>query len=227
MTSTAAYREFLNILNKASTGNVIISQFEQLFEDCQMMFYNENLPVSSDSTNMGRMSRFMVPFVVPVTNGVATFDPDRQMLGEPVLWILGYVNPPCGESVGTSTDIPVPILSLGEFKSQRGLVISGPSFNNPKATMVDSNKVALLPANISHLHGTYWRRPRRIVVGRDPLTTAPAEEPMEGGAGQVDPEWDEIDCHLIIHRCIALGGVKLQNQLLVQAGMAFSREAQH
>lgn len=225
MTSVAAYRLFLAILNKNARGNVIIGQFEAFFNDMQLQFFEENLPITGGSISVGTMARFMVPFISPVVNGIASFDPNGEMLGEPVLWIIGYVNPPCGEAVGTSTDIPVPILSLGEFKSQTGLVVSGPSFNNPKAARVGS-KIHLLPKTISHVHGTYWRKPRPIVVGRNPLTTFPAEEEMEGGIGQVDPEWNDLDCHAIIKKCLELAGVKLQDPNLFQAGQVLERGGQ-
>ncbi len=226
MTSTAAYKLFLYILNKNARGNVIIEQFESFLNDMQLAFFKENLPVGGDADSMGTMARFMVPFISPVVNGIASFDPSKEMEGKPVLWVMGYENPPCGEAAGKSYKIPVPVLQMNEFISIDQDSIDFPTFTRPYATLVAANKFEVAPREISHLHGYYWRRPKQIVVGRDPLTTFPAEEPLEGGAGQVDPEWSDIDCHIIIKKCLELAGVKLQDPNLFQAGQALERGGQ-
>ena len=223
MTSVQAYKRLLNLLNKAAIGNMPIPDAEDLLDMAQIQRFSDLAPPGADIMNMNSLSRFMTPFTVPVGNAIANYDSAGARLIAPVCWISGYQNPACGESTGTPGRIPLQMLSLGEFISAERAVIDKPSMTNPVGHLTGNGIMSVLPRDISHVMGIFWRRPRRIGIGRNPNTSPPAELPMEGGPGQVNPEWDDIDMDLIIGGALALAGVKLQSDRLIPIGRSIAK----
>lgn len=223
MTSVQAYKRYLNLLNKAAIGNMPIPDAEDLLDMAQLQRFADLAPPKADIMNMNSLSRFMTPFTAAVGSAIANYDPAMARLIGPVCWISGYENPECGAPNGTPRRIPLQMLSIGEFISADLAVIDKPSMTRPVGHLTGNGIISVLPRDISHVMGVFWRRPKRIVIGRNPSTSPPAELPMEGGPGQVNPEWDDLNMGIIIGHALELAGVKLQSDRLVSIGRSMAK----
>lgn len=222
MTSVELYKAVLALLNKAAKGNMPIEDFERLVNIAQRSHFRDNLPPSGTLRGMNKLSAFLASRVITLTNGLGEYNPGGNAAGDlfegPLCWVSRWENPECHQPpVGEAGFTHCPVLPLNEWIDITGDATNKPTAKKPKALLISDSEIQVLPRSTQYLMAWYWRNPRPIVVGRNP---ADPDKPLEGGTGQSDPEWAQPDIDDIIMRVLALCGVPLQSDRLVQAGTA-------
>lgn len=196
-------------------------EFERFFNAEQSQYMGFLLPAQDDIQSMGSISKFLVKYNVPLVNGIGQHNPPNDMASGPFCWVLGEENPACGAAYASNPKrFTVPVLPYDKFNDITSDAIDRPGFTNAIAT-VFGNEIEVCPKEIQYLQTIYYRWPNRIVVGRNP---SDPQEPLEGGTGQVDPEWGDDDCYRIVDRCLFRAGVQLQSDRLVQIGLRLRQE---
>lgn len=229
MTSTAAYLLTLDLLRKSAVGDWPIDVWERVVNAEQVDFFRENLPAKGDMRGQNRLSAFLSRRVVALTDGVGTYNPGGNTLGDllsgPICYVPKFPLQECDKPpVGDPMFVTVPVLDVEEFDSITTDTIDGPTIRKPKAMLLNDRDIYVLPRKIRYIHCWYWRKPRAMAVGIDPGSQLPKLRPLEGGPGQVDSEWNTDDLLLIIYNALAKAGVPLQADRLVQAGTMMGRD---
>lgn len=219
MTSVEAYMFTLGLIRQPVNGSLTVDLFEMLFNNGQVEHMSSLVGNGVDQSLMGvrALSAFFVDTVTLLTNGRGTMPPppppaqSQRMAFGPVLWSSGYAQAVCGSpSTQEAVDIPVEVITAQSWADRSRNMVDGLTTRNPYARIVNGMDIEARPRSLQFVRTWYVRFPRPIVVGTF-LDPQGVRRPLEGGPGQVDPEWDDMEVEDICWRVVGYLGLAVQS----------------
>lgn len=227
MTSVEAYTFTLGVIRQPVTGSLPIDLFETLYNKGQVEHMSFLVGDGVDQSLMGirALSAFFVDTVTLLANGRGTMPPppppaqDQRLAFGPVLWSSGYAQPECGApNTQEAVDIPVEVVTAQSWADRSRNIVDGLTPRNPYARVVNGMAIEARPRSLQFVRTWYIRQPRPIVVGSF-VDSAGVRRPLEGGPGQVDPEWDDMEAQEVCWRVVGYLGLAVQSDRMQATAM--------
>lgn len=211
----ALYDQYLDALRQRSRGNVQPNGFARFFNLAQVTWALSQLPEVATLDSMSKLSILHTMRPVQLTAGIGSYDFPGFLRG-PLPLMSTQVNTGCGDAPNDPVTVPIRLLTVSEFADATMSRHAPPTFEFPVATMLDNRRIEVRPRAISYITCLCWRTPRDVSVGLDPGVLG-WEEPLEGGQGQVNPEFDATACNEILAIVLELSGSSMNDGRLMQA----------
>jgi len=243
MTATESYRYALTLINKDSTGGLPIPDYERFFNQAQYdqmleatgnpAEYQPGRPIGKMNPELSKkMLNMLSPFrkTIPIqfTNGIGIYNPGGYEVGD-FVWgpsrvvVSGYQNPDCDSpSPQRKRKIPCEIISDSEWPDKTMSLVSPPTRRYPMVTLLDDERIEIMPEEIAYADFTYIRKPRPIKVGIQ--VVGQQIFPSDTDPNMVNPEWNDVDLNMIIWRALKMTGLKLQSDRMYQVGSRAEQE---